>query len=113
MIAAPGYVNRYRLTSAKYRRLLTYLQNANVEPRNEDGSKDHQTRYQAANWTLRDGKLYRKVEGKVASGGSGLRRHLDVEEVWDVLTAEHLRSGHLGRDRLRKVLERRFIGYVR
>lgn len=78
----------------------------------EDGSKDHQTKYQAANWLLRDGRLYRKAESKGGRSDISLRRHLDVDEVWDVLTAEHLRSEHLGRDRLRKALEKRFIGYV-
>ena len=110
MIKAPGYVNRYRLDPAKYQRLLTYLRNSEVDPMNADGSKDHQTKYQAASWVLKDGKLYKKADSKRSGGTAGPRKHLDVDEVWDVLTAEHLRTAHLGRDRLRKVLEKRFIG---
>ena len=109
MINAPGYVNRYRLSPLKHQRILDYLSNPEVDPTNGDGSKDHQTRYQAAHWTLIEGKLYRKAESKKDEIGS-LRRHVDADEAWDVLTSQHLKSGHLGRDRLRKRLEREFIG---
>lgn len=109
MIKAPGYVNRYRLSPSKHQRILDYLSNPGVDPTNDDGSKDHQTRYQAAHWTLIEGKLYRKAESKKDEINS-LRRHIDADEAWDVLTSQHLKSGHLGRDRLRKRLERDFIG---
>ncbi|KAK3698470.1 hypothetical protein LTR37_016941 [Vermiconidia calcicola] len=109
MVTAPGYVNRYRMHMKKRQRLTHYLEHPDLEPHLCDGSKDHQTKYQAVNWTLVDGKLCRKPEsGRVGT----LRSHLDEVEAWEVLTAEHLRSGHAGRDRLRKVLERRYIGYT-
>jgi hypothetical protein len=93
----------------KRERMMQYLQNPDREPLLCDGNRDHQTKYQAANWTVLDGKLYRKPEsGRVAR----YRRHLDDFEAWDVLTMEHLRSGHLGRDKLRKVLEQNYIGYT-
>ena len=109
MITAPGYVNRYRLRPNKGQRFVYHLQNPDAEPTNPDGTKDHQTKYQAANWTVHNGHLYRKPHSRRVST---LRRHLDEYQVWDVLTREHLRSGHLGRDKLRKVLERRYIGYT-
>jgi hypothetical protein len=93
----------------KRERMMQYLQNPDKEPLLCDGSRDHQTKYQAAHWTVLDGKLYRKPEsGRVAR----YRRHLDYFEAWDVLTVEHVRSGHLGRDKLRKVLEQSYIGYT-
>ena len=110
MITAPGYINRYRLNPKKRQLMLHYLRNPDVVPMNPDGTKDHQSRYQAAHWTLSDGSLYRKPDsGRVGK----LRRHLNESEVWDVLTTKHLCSGaHLGRDKLRKRLEGRFIGYT-
>ena len=109
MVTAPGYINRYRLHMKKRERMMQYLQNPDKEPLLCDGSRDHQTKYQAAHWTVLNGKLYRNPEsGRVAR----YRRHLDYFEVWDVLTMEHLRSGHLGRDKLRKVLEQNYIGYT-
>ncbi|KAK3725101.1 hypothetical protein LTR37_000612 [Vermiconidia calcicola] len=109
MVTARDYVNRYRMHMKKRQRLTHYLEHPDLEPHLCDGTKDHQTKYQAVNWTLVDGKLCRKPEsGRVGT----LRRHLDEVEAWEVLTAEHLRSGHAGRDRLRKVLERRYIGYT-
>ena len=109
MVTTPGYINRYRLHMKKRERMMQYLQNPDKEPLLCDGSRDHQTKYQAAHWTVLDGKLYRKPEsGRVAR----YRRHLDDFEAWDVLTMEHLRSGHLGRDKLRKVLEQNYIGYT-
>ena len=109
MVTAPGYINRYRLHMKKRERMMQYLQNPDREPLLCDGSRDHQTKYQAAHWTVLNGKLYRKPEsGRVAR----YRRHLDDFEAWDVLTLEHLRSGHLGRDKLRKVLEQNYIGYT-
>jgi hypothetical protein len=109
MVTAEGYVNRYRMHMKKRQRLSHYLQHPDLEPMLCDGSKDHQTKYQASNWTLIDNKLYRKPDtGRVGK----LRRHLDEMESWDVLTREHLRSGHLGRDKLRKRLEKRYIGYT-
>jgi hypothetical protein len=109
MVTVPGYINRYRLHMKKRERMMQYLQNPDREPLLCDGSRDHQTKYQAAHWTVMNGKLYRKPEsGRVAR----YRRHLDDFEAWDVLTLEHLRSGHLGRDKLRKVLEQNYIGYT-
>lgn len=109
MVTAPGYINRYRLHMKKRERMMQFLQNPDKEPMLCDGSRDHQTKYQAAHWAVLNGKLYRKPE----SGRVGrFRRHLDDFEAWDVLTAEHIRSGHLGRDKLRKVLEQKYIGYT-
>ena len=109
MVTAPGYINRYRLHMKKRERTMQFLQNLDQEPLLCDGSRDHQTKYQAAHWTIINGKLYRKPEsGRVAR----YRRHLDGFEAWDVLTTEHVRSGHLGRDKLRKVLEQNYIGYT-
>jgi hypothetical protein len=109
MVTADGYVNRYRMHMKRRQRLTHYLEHPDLEPVLCDGSKDHQTKYQAKDWTWQDGKLYRKPEsGRVGT----FRRHLDETEAWDVLTREHLRSGHLGRDKLRKRLEQRYIGYT-
>lgn len=109
MVTAEGYVNRYRMHMKKYQRMVHCLEHPDLDPTLCDGTKDHQTKYQAANWTLIDGRLYRKPEaGRVGS----LRRHLDETETWDVLTREHLTSGHLGRDKLRKRLEQKYIGYT-
>ena len=109
MVTSPGYINRYRLHMKKRERMMQYLQNPDREPMLCDGSRDHQTKYQAAHWTVMEGKLYRNPEsGRVPR----YRRHLDDFEAWDVLTMEHIRSGHLGRDKLRKVLEQNYIGYT-
>lgn len=109
MVTAEGYVNRYRMHMKKYQRMVHCLEHPDLDPMLCDGTKDHQTKFQAANWTLIDGRLYRKPEtGRVNS----LRRHLDESEAWDVLTREHLISGHLGRDKLRKRLEQNYIGYT-
>ena len=109
MVTADGYVNRYRMHMKKRQRLAHHLEHPDLDPVLCDGTKDHQTKYQAANWTLIDGKLFRKPEvGRVGK----LRRHLDEVEAWEVLTREHLRSGHLGRDKIRKRLEQRYIGYT-
>ncbi|KAK5168134.1 uncharacterized protein LTR77_006702 [Saxophila tyrrhenica] len=109
MVTAEGYVARYRMHMKKKQRMIHQLEHPDLEITLCDGSKDHQTKYQSANWTLMNGLLYRKPEsGRVGK----LRRHLDELEAWDVLTREHLRSGHLGRDKLRKRLEQRYIGYT-
>lgn len=110
MIEAPGYTNRYRLSPVKRERMIHYLLDPNKEPTLEDTKRDHQTRYQSANFTLHHGHLYRKPEAGSRVGT--LRRHLDETGIWDVLTSEHLRSNHLGRDKLRKVLEKLYIGYT-
>lgn len=41
------------------------------------------------------------------------RRHVAAGEVFDVLTAEHLQSGHQGRDKMLKILEAKYIGYTK
>ena len=108
MISAPGYVNRYRLDPKKKTLFEKYLHDPSKEPLNEDGTRDHQMRYQASHWLLANGHLYRRPK---SSRSDHLRRHLDTEEVWSAITAEHLRHGHFGRDKLRKALDRRYIGY--
>ena len=109
MVTEEKYVNRYRMHMKKVQRMSHYLDHPDLDPHLCDGSKDHQTKYQAVNWTLIDGKLCRKPEsGRVGK----LRRHIDEIEAWEVITAEHVRSGHAGRDRLRKRLEGRYIGYT-
>lgn len=112
MINSSRYINRYRLTPAKRRRLKAVLSDPTLEPLNPNGSKDHQTKYQAANWTLRNEELYRVPNADDSSKGHHFRQHLDENEVWDTLTAEHVISGHLGRDKLRKLLEKKYIGYT-
>jgi len=109
MVTAEGYVNRYRMHMKKKQRMIAQLEDPELEITLCDGSKDHQTKYQSANWTLKDGFLYRKPEaGRVGK----LRRHLDELEAWEVISREHLLSGHLGRDKLRKRLEQKYIGYT-
>lgn len=41
------------------------------------------------------------------------RRHVSAEKAFDVLTAEHLKASHQGRDKMLKVLEGRYIGYTK
>lgn len=41
-----------------------------------------------------------------------LRRHVGDHEVWEMLTAEHVRSGHKGRDRMLGIIKERFVGYT-
>ena len=38
---------------------------------------------------------------------------MGADEVFDILTAEHLKSGHHGRDKMLKILEAKYIGYTK
>lgn len=109
MLAGQNYVNRHRLDPSKYQRLTNYLLDPSTDPTHPNGRKDHKTRYQSARWLLKDGRLYRKPHPERVGS---LRRHLDKHEVWDVLTAEHLMSGHSGRDGLKRILVKKYIGYT-
>lgn len=55
-----------------------------------------------------DGHLFRK-ESRLQQP----RRHVSANEVFDILTAEHLLSGHQGRDKMLKILETKYIGYTK
>jgi hypothetical protein len=107
LLASPEYKNKLRLKPDKMERIIHFLTVPNAKSREKDRT-DAQAKHQAQNWLYQDGVLYRKEHRLQHS-----RRHVGADEVFDILTAEHLKSGHHGRDKMLKVLEAKYIGYTK
>jgi hypothetical protein len=107
MLASPEYKNKLRLKPDKLERILHFLMVPEAKSRERDRA-DAQAKHQAQNWLYQGGILYRK-ESRLQHP----RRHVAANEVFDILTAEHLKSGHHGRDKMLKVLEAKYIGYTK
>lgn len=111
----PTYKNKLRLTPQAESRVRHYVLNPNLQASTltpHSSLPDHtEARFKARSkhWTLRPytpgGTLYR-------SDGQTLRRHISSDEVWALLTSEHVRLGHRGRDRMLNHLKERYIGYT-
>lgn len=107
MLASPEYKNKLRLKPDKMERILYFLTAVEAKSREKDRA-DAQAKHQAQQWFLEDGILYRK-DSRLEQP----RRHVAADEAFDILTAEHLKSGHHGRDKMLKVLEAKYIGYTK
>lgn len=107
MLTSPDYKNKLRLKPDKLERIIHFLTIPDAKSREKDRA-DAQAKHQAQNWLYRNGVLYRK-ESRLQNP----RRHIGADKVFDVLTAEHLKSGHHGRDKMLKVLEAKYIGYTK
>ena len=107
MLASPEYKNKLRLKPDKMERIIHFLTVPDAKSREKDRA-DAQAKHQAQNWLNQDGILYRK-ESRLQHP----RRHVGADEVFDILTAEHVKSGHHGRDKMLKVLEAKYIGYTK
>ena len=107
MLASPEYKNKLRMKPEKMERIVHFLTNPDAKSQ-EKNRADAQAKHQAQQWMYQDGILYRK-ESRLQQP----RRHVTADEVFDILTAEHLRSGHHGRDKMLKVLEAKYIGYTK
>ena len=107
MLASPEYKNKLRLKPDKMDRIIYFLTVPDAKSRERD-RVDAQAKHQAQRWMYQEGVLYRK-ESRLQQP----RRHVSADEVFDILTAEHLRSGHHGRDKMLKVLETKYIGYTK
>ena len=107
MLASAEYKNKLRLKPDKMVRIVHFLTVPDAKSRERDRA-DAQAKHQAQDWLYENGVLYRK-----ASRLQVQRRHVGVNEVFDILTAEHLKSGHHGRDKMLKLLEAKYIGYTK
>ena len=107
MLASPNYKNKLRLKPDKMERIIHFLTVPAAKSREKDRA-DAQAKHQAQHWKYEDGILYRK-ESRLDQP----RRHISATDIFDVLTAEHLRSRHHGRDKMLKVLEAKYIGYTK
>ena len=107
MLASPEYRNELRLKPDKAYWILYFLTFPDAPCREKDGA-DAVTKQQAQHWTLLDDRLCIK-----ADRSHSIRRHVAADEVFDILTAEHLRHDHAGRDEMLKMLESRYIGYTK
>lgn len=107
MLASADYKNKLRLKSDKMERIVHFLTVPGARSRERDRA-DAQAKHQAQNWIYQDGILYQK-ESRLQHP----RRHVGTDEVFDILTAEHLKSGHQGRDKMLKILEKKYIGYTK
>lgn len=107
MLASADYKNKLRLKNDKMERILYFLTIPDAKSREKDRI-DAQAKHQAQQWFLHDGILYRK-ESRLPHP----RRHVAAHESFDIITAEHLRSKHCGRDKMLKVLEAKYIGYTK
>ena len=107
MLASPEYKNKLRMKPDKMERITHFLTVPDAKSR-EKNRADAQAKHQAQNWLYQDGVLYRK-ESRLQHP----RRHVGADEVFDILTAEHVKSCHHGRDKMLKVLEAKYIGYTK
>ena len=107
MLASPEYKNKLRLKPDKMERIVYFLTKPDAKIRDGDRA-DSQAKHQARLWMYQNGILYRR-ESRLQQP----RRHVSASEVFNILTAEHLRSGHHGRDKLLRVLEVKYIGYTK
>ncbi len=109
MLASTEHKNKLRLKPENMERIVFFLTNPDAKSQ-DGGTADAQTRkakFQAHQWTLYDGQLYRNPD----QAHKTHRRHVATHEVFDILTAEHLIAGHLGRDKSIKLLADKYIGY--
>lgn len=88
MLVSADYKNKLRLQPGKMERIIHFLTTPDAKSREKDRA-DAQTKHQAQQWLYQDSILYRK-ESRLQQP----RRHVTSHEVFDILTAEHLRSGH-------------------
>ena len=107
LLASSEYKNKLRLKPSKRDRIIYFLTHPTAASQAKDRA-DAQAKHQSQQWLYQSGILYRK-ESRLQQP----RRHLAAEEVFDVLTAEHLVAGHAGRDKMLKVLEGKYIGYTK
>ena len=107
MLASSEYKNKLRLSSDKAERIIHFLTTPDAKSREKDRT-DAQIKHQAQHWMYENGTLYRKDSRLQQS-----RRHVSANEVFDILTAEHMRSGHHGRDKMLKALQVKYIGYTK
>lgn len=107
MLASPDYKNKLRLRPDKMERIVFFLVTPDAKSREKDRA-DAQAKHQSQQWLYHHGSLYRK-ESRLSTP----RRHVSALQAFDVLTAEHLRSGHHGRDKMLKILEAKYIGYTK
>lgn len=107
MLASPQYKNKLRLKPERMERIIHFLTVPDAKSREND-RMDAQSKHQSQRWIYENGNLYRK-ESRLQQP----RRHVSANEVFDILTAEHLRSGHHGRDKMLKLLEVKYIGYTK
>ncbi|KAL1304404.1 hypothetical protein AAFC00_003403 [Neodothiora populina] len=105
----PTYKNKLRLNPAAEARVRFFLLHPN-SPIDPNSPADARLKARSRSYTLHPwtphGHLYR------ADNGPTLRRHVSETEVWGLLTDEHVRSGHKGRDRMLSIIKERYVGYT-
>lgn len=108
--ANPSYKNKLRLNPHAESRVRHFVMNptSGLDPRYPS---DARLKNRSKAYTLHPrtptGQLYRS---DTATGI--VRRHVGSGEVWDMLTNEHVRSGHKGRDKMLSLIKEKFIGYT-
>lgn len=107
--ANPSYKNKLRLPASAEARVRHFLLQPHA-PLDPNSPADARLKARAKSYTLHpfspQGFLYRNDTGTL------LRRHVGEHEVWGLLTNEHVRSGHKGRDRMLSLIKERFVGYT-
>lgn len=104
----PTYKNKLRLAPDAEQRVRHFLLNpsSHLDP---NSPADARLKARSKSYTLHpfhsSGILYR-------NDSTTLRRHVSEAEVWELLTSEHVKSGHKGRDRMLSLIKERFIGYT-
>lgn len=108
----PAYKNKLRLYPHAEQRVRYFLLNPDA-PLDPSLSSDARLKLRAKGYTLQpllpNGTLYRN-ESTIAS--TTLRQHVSEANVWNILTSEHVKSGHKGRDRMLSLIKDRFVGYT-
>lgn len=107
----PLYKNKLRLSPHAEARIRHFVLNP-TSPIDHRYDSDARMKLRSKTFTLHpfnaSGRLYRMDSGS----GIPLRRHVNNDEVWDMITSEHMRSCHKGRDKMLNLIKERFIGYT-